>query len=169
MDEKKGVTAEQVRTLFDFDEGTGQLVWRPPHGSRSAGKPAGSIDRAGYVIVKINRKKHLGHRLVWMYQHGDDVPSLIDHIDGNKANNRPTNLRPANSVLNGENRRRASARSNTGLLGVQDQSRYCVKNPFKASIKANGKTHRLGAFPTAQAAHAAYVTAKRQLHAGNTL
>jgi len=89
----------------------------------------------------------------------------IDHINGARADNRFTNLREATNKENSENIKRAR-RSNksTEVLGV-----YTRGLKFRAQITHAGKIQRLGTFKTAEEAHQAYLTAKRDLHLFNTL
>ena len=66
---------------------------------------------------------------------------------------------------NKENMKQATSRNVIGLLGVSQKGKK-----FQAQIsgKAFGKKY-LGLYPTAEAAHAAYLAAKRLLHAGCTI
>lgn len=52
------------------------------------------IKRDGYIRVRWQGKRVYLHRLVWELANGRPCPPdhVIHHIDGNKANNRPTNL-----------------------------------------------------------------------------
>ena len=56
----------------------------------------GVLNNCGYRIFKINNRTYLVHRLVATYFVENDEPDFkkeIDHIDGNKDNNKATNLR----------------------------------------------------------------------------
>ena len=84
---------------------------------------------------------------------------MIDHRDGNPANNRWSNLRLATHSQNNANRRRP--RHNTsGFKGVSFDRRV---GKWKATICKEGHTMCLGWFDTPQAAHKAYVKAARML------
>jgi hypothetical protein len=80
------------------------------------------------------------------------------------VNNRFWNLRAATRGMNAENMRRARVDNSTGVLGVR-----AMKGRYQANIKVRGRQQCLGTFDTKEEAHAAYVSAKRLLHAGNTL
>jgi len=91
----------------------------------------------------------------------------IDHKDTNRTNNRWGNLRDVPHAVNVQNRRKAQRNSRTGVLGVFSQT----PGRFYSRIEADSHRVRkyLGTFDSAEAAHAAYVAAKRELHPGGTL
>lgn len=90
----------------------------------------------------------------------------IDHINGDKADNRICNLREASYSVNSQNRQKANANSKSGLLGAYWQPAYGC---WVAMLGISGKRKTLGRYPTAEQAHEAYLTAKRQHHAGCTI
>lgn len=109
----------------------------------------------------------LAHRLAWMHFYQEDPPKLIDHINGEKTNNRIKNLRAGDKVLNAQNQRRAQANNkSSGLLGVAF-IRHVRK--FAAYIDKGGQRKYLGWFDDKSEAHAAYLKAKRELHEGCTI
>ena len=126
--------------------------------SRKTGKMVGvrPNDR-GYATISFNGKTCRAHRVAWFYMSGEWPTGDIDHIDGDKLNNRWSNLRDVDHLTNTQNRR--VVHSKTGYLGVQPH-----RGGFRATIKAFGKTINLGTQSTAELASATYVEAKRQLH-----
>ena len=98
------------------------------------------------------------HRQILGLKWGDGV--LVDHINGNRLDNRKQNLRPCNKAQNGRNRG-PQKNNSVGLKGVSWHKR---DQTYYARIKINGKTTHLGSFPTAEEAHAAYCSAADQLH-----
>jgi hypothetical protein len=157
-----------VRELFDYREGW--LYNRENRGTTSrAGQQVGTPAGKGYLVVGIQRRNYLLHRLVWAWHHGVWPAHEIDHINGIRGDNRIENLRDVDRQMNNENRRAAgrNARS-TGLLGA---CRFTYKGRVyvKAYITTGGRMLNLGYYPTPAEAHQAYLIAKRQLHAGNTL
>jgi hypothetical protein len=99
-----------------------------------------------------------------MWHHGEMPSEHIDHIDGNPSNNRIDNLRKASSAENAQNQRRARANNRLGLQGV-----HRVGDRFRAVVHKDYIKHHLGYYATAEEAHEAYLSAKRQLHSFNTL
>ncbi len=88
----------------------------------------------------------------------------MDHLNGDASDNRLANLRDVPQEVNQQNQRRANADSKTGLLGASPRGPR-----FQAAITTQGDRRYLGLFDTAEEAHQAYLTAKRQLHAGCTI
>lgn len=108
----------------------------------------------------------MAHRLAWLYVHGRWPDGLIDHKNGDRADNRFDNLRDVAHRVNMQNLRKAFVSSKTGLLGASPLK----DGRFGAFIKRDGKSKNLGTFDTPELAHAAYVAAKRVIHhEGNTL
>lgn len=159
------ITAENVHAIFRYRNGL--LYWRESLTGkhRVAGEPAGGVNADGYVKVEVGGKAHGVHRLVWLMHRGDWPLGEIDHLNGNRADNRIGNLRDVGHRMNAENRRGPNRGSATGFLGVTQHE----SGRFRARIRVDGALKSLGLFDTPEAAHAAYVDAKRTLHAGNTL
>jgi hypothetical protein len=162
---KLDLTQAAVRRLLDLDAATGIVRWRiAPNGRVPAGSVAGFESASGHLRVKIRGNSYPLHWIVWLYEFGAWPTEFIDHINGDPADNRPANLREATAHLNAQNLRRPMRTNKLGLLGVtRDRSR------FRASIVVGGKKLHLGIFTTADAAHVAYVAAKRVHHPGCTL
>lgn len=157
------LTAARLRHLLAYDQHTGiftRLVQTTP--AVQIGDVAGTLTRNGYVQISVDGTFYYAHRLAWFYMTGKWPAEDIDHMDGMRANNQFANLRSATRQVNAQNKRRASSNSKAGLLGV---SHTTNGKPF-ARIGNDGKQTFLGVFDSAQEAHAAYVSAKRQLHAG---
>jgi HNH endonuclease len=154
-------TADQLRSVVDYCPDTGEFT------SRLTGKKTGFIARAkGYVCLRVLGKKCNAHRLAWLITHGSWPIGEIDHIDGDKTNNRIGNLRDVSRDLNSQNQIRAHSRNASGLLGV---SLDPVRGKWIAAIFFGGKKRFLGRFDTPELAHAKYLEAKRMVHPGCTI
>lgn len=113
----------------------------------------------------MNGPGHGAHRLAFLLMTGAMPAGDVDHINGNRADNRWCNLRDVSRAVNMQNLRKPRADNTTGFLGVS-----LSKGRYQAQIAANGKTHYLGLYDCPKLAHAAYVARKRLLHSeGNTL
>ena len=121
----------------------------------------------GYVDVCLFGKRYGAHRLAWLHALGEWPAGEIDHINGNRADNRLANLRDVSHAVNTQNIR-APHRRNTssGLLGVR-RGKESLR--FEACIRVNRRHVCIGRFDTAEQAHQAYLAAKREFHEGCTL
>ena len=154
-----------LRDIFSYDQDSGNLVRKITTSSRAkVGKVAGYKDRHGHLRVRFNGSEHSVHRLVWLHVTGNMPKGDIDHINGNRSDNRFANLRDVPHRMNMENRKAAAAHNISGVLGVTKRG-----ESYMARIKINGKQVILGSFPSANEAHANYLIAKRQSHKGCTL
>jgi hypothetical protein len=120
-------------------------------------RPVGSIDPRGYRRLQYRGRRYLAHRLAWFIAYGE-WPAQIDHITGDKDDNRLSNLRVANAAQNKANSRRP-ATNTTGYKGVVFHKR---QKRWAASIK-RGRQRHLGMFDTPEAAHAAYCAAAKAI------
>lgn len=150
----KEVTTERVRELLNYDAATGVFTWAEGRPGASAGSRAGhTCRRHGYVMIRIDRRLHRAHRLAWLHIHGRWPAVLIDHIDGDKANNALSNLREASHC---ENNRNIAGRSGVKVRHDRPNSKY------RARIVVDGKDIYLGSFKTPEAAHEAYLSATQR-------
>lgn len=167
-------TPEELRQLLRYEPETGKLYWkeRPAsmfktkqsHGTwntRFAGKEAfTAVGNHGYRVGRVNYKLLLAHRVIWAIHYGEWPEDQIDHIDGDRLNNRIGNLREATNSEN--NRNRGIGESNTsGFKGATWVSR---RKAFQAQIYVDRRNIFLGYHATAEAAHAAYCEAAKKLH-----
>lgn len=114
----------------------------------------------GYRRINVDGVKYYEHRLVWFYMTGEWPKNQIDHIDGDRLNNRFANLREATPCENARNTK-IRKHNTSGIMGVVfDKSR----NKWKAQITFKGRGICLGRFDDKEAARAAYEGAKAQLH-----
>lgn len=160
--------ADRVRTLLTYEPSTGKFTWlaQPSIKSRRArvGCTAGHFD-GRYESIGFDGRRYAVHRLAWFYVYGVWPKGQIDHINGNTRDNRIANLRDVPASINQQNQRRAQRSSRSGFLGV-----VTLRNGlFRAQIWHDGTCRNLGRFSTPQAAHAHYLTVKRQLHPGCTI
>lgn len=161
------VTAARLRELLHYDPDTGHVRWVLPQSNRvRPGEIAGCKTRLGYYRVSIENRDYLLHRVAWAMHCGEWPRGVIDHIDGDKTNNRAANLRDVSVAVNMQNRRTATSGTASGILGA---TWHKPSRSWQARVKTGGKTTSLGYFKTPEEAHEAYVAAKRKLHAGCTL
>lgn len=163
------VTVDAVRSLLDYDIGSGDFTWkvkrRGRNGGVSPGDKAGKVAGPGYVYIGLLGKTFLAHRLAIFHVTGAWPAGDVDHIDGNPLNNRFANLRDVTHRTNLQNRRTAQRNNSAGLLGVSARK----DGTYSSEIALPFGRLNLGRFATAEEAHAAYIDAKRRLHEGCTI
>ena len=159
------IDIERLKELLVYEPETGVFTWTTnTRWKRHIGKVAGTIKKNGYRYLSLDSKGYLSHRLAWFYVYGVKPSYSIDHINGDRSDNRIANLRDVTPLQNSQNRYKANADNKIGVLGVR-----CTKHGFRSQIRINGKVKFLGNFPNATQAHAAYLDAKRIHHKGNML
>jgi hypothetical protein len=99
----------------------------------------------------------LAHRVAWLYMTGEWPSECVDHINGDKLDNRWCNLRAATHTQN--NQSSFDKKNSLGLRGVTKHFR----GGFRATIKVSGKQRSLGYFRCPAAAHFAYIVAADDL------
>ena len=162
----KGPSIARLQEVFVYQPQTGVLSWRVRMGARGIpGSKAGSGSAQGYQVVGVDGRRNLFvHRIAWAIHYGEWPAGEVDHINGDRSDNRIANLRDVATHQNHQNMRKARSDNKTGLLGVSPH-----KGRFRAQIQADGRKRWIGEFDTAQAAYSAYVNAKRELHSHGTI
>jgi hypothetical protein len=130
-----------LKEILHYDPETGIFKWLVHKGSRAlVGAIAGTIKPNGYLHINIDRKTYLNHRLAWLYVHSTWPQYEIDHIDGDKINNRLANLRDATRKQNAENQKLLIINT-SGYRGVSWSKR---EKKWRAELKNDGKKMHLG-------------------------
>jgi len=165
MSEKNStpLTAELVRELFDYNQDTGILTRLTSKNGKGIGLSPRYKDRYGYLMVGIDSRIYLQHRIVWLHFHGELPKDCIDHINGIRDDNRICNLRDVNRSQNKQNQKVAKT-NKIGLKGVRLNNQLKHKKSYIAEIAVNGEQFYLGAYPTPELAHEAYCKAAAIYH-----
>lgn len=175
MPRKFDVTADILSGLqqcLSLNAATGELTWLvKPGGKRRKGDRAGSQAANGYRIVTFQGRHYYEHRLIWFWLYGD-IPAdkVIDHINGNPADNRPSNLRLVSQRSNTQNVVRKSTRKTaTGEVLPQGVHWIAESGRYYACMKVDYRKQHLGTFDSSEEAHRAYLRAKSAAHPASTI
>jgi hypothetical protein len=140
---------------YVYNPETGDFIGR-------SGKVVGSVDQGGYIVLSLNKKLIKAHRAAMVYM-GFDIPDgyVVDHINGERTDNRLCNLRLATKAQNSYNRVK-NKNNSSGAKGV-----YFIQNLGKwaASFQFKGKKIYLGVYSTVEDAAEA-VRVNRGLYHG---
>lgn len=119
-----------------YDPETGS-VWRQDR----AGvwyEARGTVDSHGYVVFNRRHKLHKAHRIAWVAVHGSAASLDIDHINGNKQDNRISNLRECCRSDNNANQHKPRHKLYSAVKGVTyDKSR----GKFMGHVTYKGRVH----------------------------
>lgn len=99
----------------------------------------GSLDKDGYLIIKIKGKQYKAHRIVWLLNYGKFPKSELDHINRNKLDNRIENLRESNRKEQNNNKD-FKKNKKTGCIGIYIDNTKGLKKKY--ATKINGITKR---------------------------
>lgn len=152
---------------IDYCPDSGALTWRAKApiskenirwNSRYARKPALSAENdRGYLTGRFEGRSVLAHRAAWFLSNGEWPTAEVDHINGNKTDNRAQNLRLASREMNCRN---AFQRidNTSGCVGVDR-----VGDRWRARIGGGANREELGTFSTFSAAVHARKAAEKRL------
>lgn len=149
------ITQELLKQLFDYRPDTGEFrrsISR--RGVAMSGTLAGSKTRHGYLSIRINKKHYFSHRLAWLYVYGKWPSGGLDHIDGDKTNNRIANLREATESQNQANRFKG-----WGVSGLKGVNFHKSAKKWMSRITKGRSMIYLGLFDTPEEAYKAYCAA----------
>lgn len=151
----------RLREFLKYDPETGKICWlvkRTNNATANVGDEAGGVDENGYRRIMFDGKKYRAHRLAFVFM-GLPMPAQVDHINGNRADNRWCNLRAADALINARNAKRREG-SATAVTGVGYSKQH---NKWKVRINNCGVTEYLGLFSDRTAAIAARMARQREL------
>lgn len=159
------MTPEVIKNLLAYCPRTGRLFWRYRDGmagswnTRFAGKEAfTSVDGGGYRSGRIFNKTYRAHRVIWAMQTGAWPEDEVDHINGDRADNRWSNLREATHSQNLKNRK-LHLSSPVGVTGIGRK-----RGKWRARITHNGIQIHIGTYHRIEDAISARLEMSAKLH-----
>lgn len=142
------MTLDELRRRLNYDPQTGEFRWKVRAGRGLPGMIAGTAHNRGYWQIRVCDELHLAHRLAWLMTYGEWPAEDIDHINGDKRDNRIANLRAASRSQNMANK--GPNRNNTsGYKGVWYFKRT---GKWMAGFRKDGRSIHVGCFDTPEEA-----------------
>lgn len=150
----------ELLALFEYlpDGRLRRIVSVNNHGAQ-AGCFCGSLNKGGYLRTTVNGKLRYNHHIVWAMHHGS-WPKMLDHINGDKQDNRIENLRECTKSQNQFNQK-ISKVNTTGVKGVTWRA---DRQKYRARVRAGTKEIFLGHFDTLEQAKQAITQHRAVLH-----
>ncbi len=146
------ITQQRIKQLFTLDYETGHLIRKIDIGCGGfgcqKGDIVGTIKKNGYIRVRVDNKTYPRSHLVWLYVNGSLPRETIDHINRNRADDRPVNLREVVNADNYKNMKKFST-NKSGHTGV---SWHKKSEKWMAVIVVDYKQKYLGLFTTIEKA-----------------
>lgn len=183
MNYRRTLPSQRVlREILDYDPISGTAIWKnrsekhfssidkkrsvSNFNTNIAGSSAYAKGTGGYSQIQIRVPSDhsfldgnfLAHRIIWQLVHGD-VPFVLDHINGDRTDNRLLNLRDGSGGLNSKNMK-LHCGNTSGVPGVY---RCSKTGAWSAQIHMGEKFQRLGRFATFNEAVAARKAAEKVL------
>lgn len=147
------LTQERLKSLFFLDGSS--LYWKakptPKANNIKVGHIAGCLTNTGYRSVMVDGKRHQVHRLVWFMEKGSWPENQIDHINGDKLDNRIENLREVTNAENCRSFKTPYTFAKSKYRGVSPCGRR-----WRADIQSKGVRYNLGRYDTKLEAAEAY-------------
>jgi len=142
------ITQDRLKEVLHYDPETGIFTWKKKIANCvKIGSETGCVQSNGYMLIGIDGKRYLAHRLAFIYMIGN-VPDYVDHINHNKIDNRWGNL--AKSCVFGNARNQSKHSDNTS--GANGVYWHKGKNKWHATYRMEGRNYHVGYFDTVAAA-----------------
>jgi hypothetical protein len=148
------LTQQRLKEKLHYDPNSGIFTYHVNNKTRKVYFTVGNLTDNGYIRISVDNKLYYAHRLAWLYVHGQYPKDQIDHLDGNRINNRINNLRLATSQINAQNPKCEYRGYNKH--GTKWRVRICVNNELIY----------IGSYDTEEEASIAYINARKIYHVG---
>ncbi len=155
------IDVDYLKSVINYDSDTGLLTWAKSYGNAIEGDVAGCLKASGYWIVGLRGEKYLAHRLAWLWVNGAWPVNQIDHINGNKLDNRMENLRDVLPHVNMQNHDHFKRPNKSGITGVYWKE---SKGGWFAGISVKGTKINRGPYKTKERASEVREMLRRQHH-----
>lgn len=147
-----------IKDIYEYRDGS--LFWKVANSNVvKIGDRAGYTTKHGYRKVMINGKQLYEHRVIF-FMHNGYMPKEIDHIDGNKLNNKIENLREVTHSQNAMNVKKLV----TNTSGVKGVCWDKARQKWKVRISVNNKCINIGRYDDLELAELVAIEARDKYH-----
>lgn len=163
------LTPEELGKFIRLDPISGDMFWKertreytleklgiraansvPQFNSDISGSPVNlNITSWGYYSFSLRGRQYSAHRAVYALHHGAWPKYQIDHVNGDRKDNRPENLRDVTRTENAQNQKKRTD-NKSGYTGVRFEP---VRNAWVAEIRVEGRYILLGRHKTRDIAY----------------
>lgn len=156
------IKIKELKDVLEYNEHTGIFSWKiSPCKNVKIGSVAGTLHKkTGYIKITYKNNKISAHRLSWAFMLEEWPAFDVDHINGNRQDNRWVNLRQATRQQNSLNRLKSS-RNTSGVKGVHFDRK---RNKWGSTITFDKTRYWLGFHSSLKQAEDAVVTKRKELH-----
>jgi len=152
------INQAQTKELFEYRNGI--LFWKvSPNKKIRIGLIAGYLGKYGYVNVGFNRSSYRAHRIIFLMHYGY-LPKYLDHINGNRSDNRIENLRKCNASENSRNAKLFK----TNTSGVKGLWFDKLNNKWKVELRLNSVKLSFGRYSDFELAELVAIEARNKYH-----
>jgi hypothetical protein len=148
------LTQDELKRQFHYNPDTGIFT------RLSNNTECHCLNGTGVILVYVNKKRYLAHRLAWLYINGTFPKFVIDHINHIRHDNRIENLRPATLSQNQHNRK-PNVNSSSGIKGL---TWLKTRKKWRVRCSLNGVSHHLGDYADIEIAKYAYQEFAKKMH-----
>ena len=145
------LTQEELKRQINYDFETGIFTRKISTRKTKEGEVIGGLLARGYLQIAINKHPYMAHKLAWLYMSGE-MPTIIDHINRVRNDNRWCNLRNVTRIENNRNVG-ISKRNTSGVKGVFWNPQ---NNNWRVRCMFNLKVIEIGSFKCIEKAKIAY-------------
>lgn len=159
-----------IKKALKYDPENGFFYWRKKRvkriqdktwNTKHSGKKTGYVRKNGYLSLILGGKEYSAGRVAWLLHYGIWPCGEIDHINGDRIDNRILNLRLVNRSENAINKRKLQSNNTSGFKGVwkrKNLDRWC------SGICKDQKRMKLGSFESPEEAYLMYLMAAHIFH-----
>ncbi len=152
---------ERLKRDYEYNPETGYFTFKSSRGGKRKGSKANSVmSYCGYIRITVGNVRYLAHRMAWLYVTGKLPVDQLDHINGNRQDNRFVNFREVTDQQNKFNKLKIC----TNTSGVKNVH-WCKKTKtWNVTMMRSKKSMYFGSFSTIEEAKVVAEAVRERLY-----